>query len=121
MAFDPNDPQDITKLRGQIQNAVDLQEPFVDFHREANEQYAGSLYGDRQNDPETIFPEVALEIQTLQSELMARPPQAKVRTLDRFLKGKGEKLKLALNAELKSDDELFVAFQKTHFSDVGTG
>jgi len=111
LRFDAENPEHILELRTHIRQSLQEQQPFVDFHHWAVEQDAGSLYGGNEEEPETLFPEVSLLIDTLRAELATNPPQGAVRTYDRIYQKAGVKLEMALNNELRADKDSFQALQ----------
>lgn len=103
-AYNPNDEQQLKRLRDAMRWSVDRLKPFRDTYLKMLRQYVGNNYGD---DPSTeVVPlnMLRITVDTYHRQLVARTPQVLVRTADHSLKAEAEELRLATNHMLREMD-----------------
>jgi len=101
MAFDPENPKHITRLRDAIKWSNDKKEPFMEQRIEHMRQLAGHQFGDQAADDRVAIPIIALAYRIYKRFISMRSPQAIIETQFRELLPAKAKFEMALNFTLK--------------------
>ena len=102
MSWDPENLNDMTRLRNGIRYCREKLEPFREERAEAVKQYLGGHYGHNRNKVETPTPFLRLAVNIYTRHLIAQNPKALVTTMSKQLKPMAKIFELDLEDRIGS-------------------
>lgn len=119
MAFDPNDPDDICRLKESVEASLLDLKPFRENYKRYLKEMVGVYYS--KNGNPKVVPINLLELATTiyLQQLMAMPPRVNVTTYNRGVRPAGNKLKQVVNDQL-GDYQAFEALQRATRTSIGS-
>lgn len=104
MAYNPNDPQQLAKLRDSMQWSKKRLNPFRRKYKETLEQYVGHHYGDNGTPERVPINMLRLSVDIYSRQLAAKEPRVIALTFDQSMKAQAIKLESATNKVLRQID-----------------